>query len=242
MTKFEITLETQGFKGPLEQLLDLIEHRKMQVNDISLAAVSDEYIKYIENKENIPVPETTSFVLIAATLLLLKSKSLLPTLPTTEIEDEDIIELEQRLKLYTRIRSIANELKSKWKKQMFLGVANKKSTIIRFQPTSDITILKLEQTVRRVLDNVPSFDKVPIARVQTEINLEEIITTLKKRILKSAQSSFNEMTSQTSRVEYIVSFLALLELVRRGTINAHQHSTFSDIQIKSEDIATPIYG
>src|SRR3989344_4410007 len=96
----EFKIHIEGFEGPLELLLSLIEKRKLPINDVSLASVTDEYILHIQQQKEFPLSETSHFILIASTLLLIKSKSLLPTLELTEEEAGDIENLERRLKLY----------------------------------------------------------------------------------------------------------------------------------------------
>ena len=102
MTAF--TIRTQTFEGPLDLLLELIENRKLFINDVSLAKVADDFISYVKEMGNIPIEESAHFILIASTLLLIKSKSLLPQLVLKEEEEGDIRNLELRLKIYKRIK------------------------------------------------------------------------------------------------------------------------------------------
>src|SRR6185437_17165579 len=99
-----IEVKTSVYEGPLELLLELIEKRKLLINDISLAAVTDEYIARVNAATDHPVGETAEFVALAATLLLIKSRSLLPTLELSSDESRDIKELEYRLALYQIIK------------------------------------------------------------------------------------------------------------------------------------------
>src|SRR4051794_29176459 len=93
-------VKTPVYEGPLDLLLELIEKRKLLINDISLAAVTDEYIAKINSLSELPVGETADFIALAATLLLIKSRSLLPTLALSGEEERDIKELEYRLAVY----------------------------------------------------------------------------------------------------------------------------------------------
>ena len=88
------------FEGPLELLLDLIEKRKLHISDVSLSQVADEFIEYTKSIEDFPIADSADFILVASTLLLIKSKSLLPNLELTVEEEENIGELEKRLALY----------------------------------------------------------------------------------------------------------------------------------------------
>src|SRR5665647_121039 len=95
-----IAVKTSVYEGPLDLLLELIEKRKLLINDIALAAVTEEYIARINAMDTLPMGETAEFVALAATLLLIKSRSLLPLLNLTEEESKDIKELEYRLAVY----------------------------------------------------------------------------------------------------------------------------------------------
>src|ERR1700722_4197493 len=92
------SVRTPLYEGPLELLLDLIEKRKLLVNDISLAAVTEEYVSHVRAQTTFPVEAVANFIQIAATLILIKSKSLIPNLSLTEEEQTDINDLEERLR------------------------------------------------------------------------------------------------------------------------------------------------
>src|ERR1035437_2753511 len=98
------TIKTQSFEGPLDLLLDLIEKRKLFINDISLAQVTDDFISHIKQGTGVSMGESAHFILVASTLLLIKSKSLLPDLNLTDEEQGDISDLERRLKMYKCIK------------------------------------------------------------------------------------------------------------------------------------------
>ena len=103
-------VKTEKFEGPLDLLLNLIEKRKLLINEISLAKISDDYIQFIKDSGNFPMGESANFILIASTLLLIKSRSLLPSLSLSQEEENSIEELEHRLKIYKEI---------KWKNVVF---------------------------------------------------------------------------------------------------------------------------
>ena len=96
----EYQVKTHIFEGPLDTLLSLIEKRKLFINDISLSKVADDYIAYIKSLENFPIADSAHFILIASTLVLIKSKSLLPNLTLSEEEEHSIEDLEARLREY----------------------------------------------------------------------------------------------------------------------------------------------
>src|SRR3989344_4683582 len=108
------TIKQQHFEGPLDVLLDLIEKRKFFINDISLAKVADDYLAYIKALEKFPLADSANFVLVASTLVLIKSKSLLPNLELTTEEQGDIADLERRLVLYRRMKELSLGVKERF--------------------------------------------------------------------------------------------------------------------------------
>src|SRR3989344_3794745 len=104
-------MKQEKFEGPMELLLELIEKEKLSISEISLAKVADEYISYVKGLEKIDPEELAEFLVVAAHLMLIKSRSLLPQLKLTEEEEGSIEELEKRLKEYQRLRQLAGELK-----------------------------------------------------------------------------------------------------------------------------------
>ncbi len=241
MTAGEFTLEMNGFRGPLGLLLDLVEQRKMNVSDVSLAGVSDDYINYIKDKERVPLSETAQFVVIAATLLLIKSRSLLPTIELTTDEEEDIRDLHERLELYAHVRQGTKLLRATWAKNSFLPKHLPIQKVV-FAPAKDITTRNIKATVERMIDALPVFTKPPTARIDKEIKLEDVIESLTQRMRSVFKDSFSSVTAGANRIEAIVSFLALLELVKRGTLKAQQNENFDDITVHNEEIETPHYG
>src|SRR5680860_1759995 len=103
----DFKLKMNNFEGPLDLLLSLIEKKKLHISDITLAQVTDDYISYIRNGQNISLENIANFILVASTLVLIKSYSLISTLSITEEEKENIEDLETRLKKYQRIKELA---------------------------------------------------------------------------------------------------------------------------------------
>ena len=110
MTDEQFTIKQESFEGPLDLLFSLIEKRKMHISDVALAKVADDYIKYVQSFEDMPVSESANFILVASTLTLIKSKSLLPILDLTEEEQSDIDDLENRLKEYRKYKSLSEQI------------------------------------------------------------------------------------------------------------------------------------
>lgn len=239
----QYTIKTEMFEGPLELLLTLIEKRKFLVNDISLAAVTDDFIKYMNMGEEVLLSERAHFVLTAATLLLIKSKSLLPTLELTEEETGDVEDLEHRLKLYTIFRKRGRVLQRQFGTAiMYTPHLDTRSEPI-FSPHKGINIKSIRQAIHEVLNALPQKELIPKVVVDKVVSLEETIERLVERLTKSLSLSFKEFagTSKDKKMQVIISFLAMLELVKQGMLSVTQDKLFSDIQMETTNLSTPRY-
>ncbi len=133
------SIKTETFEGPMELLIELVEKRKLLINDISLAAVTDEYMQTVSSMQELSLPNTSQFITLAATLLLIKSKSLLPILDLTSEEEASIDDLEERLKRYQLYRDASLDLQSRFGKQVmyereFTRRANLCLSLMNFVP------------------------------------------------------------------------------------------------------------
>lgn len=236
------TVRTDVFQGPLDLLLSLIEKRKLLINDISLAQVTDDFIEYINLEESVPLASRAQFVLIAATLLLIKSKSLIPTLTLSDEEQANVEDLERRLKLHQRFKELSRDLNEQFGKRILFSPESRQIEI-SFAPAKDITAQSLHQTVRDLLKALPKKELVPKAVVEKVISLEDKIEELSTRISKGLKMSFSEFAGakKEKKVDVIVGFLAMLELVKQGAILVTQDKLFSDITMESDTVSTPHY-
>lgn len=239
-------VKTEVFEGPLELLLTLIEKRKLLINEISLAQVADDFIAYVQNHQRFPLAETAQFVFVASTLLLIKSRSLLPQLSLTEEEEASVEELEARLKLYQLFRGIGKSLQQDFGKYILFAQAKRPIPDPVFCPTTHTSVVGIHDAIRRVLTNLPKPTvKKPEAIVETIVSLEEMIDRLTKRVQHALKTSFCQFSGHGSgakRVEVVVSFLAMLELVKQGIVQVEQESRYADILIETDRVGTPRYG
>lgn len=242
MTAF--ALSTQAFSGPLHALLTLIEERKLPVSEVSLSGVCDAYLAYVESLTELPLGETAQFVLVASTLLLIKSRTLLPTLELSKEEEQSIEELERRLARYARIRATAKALRSVWGVQpLFFARRAPAVAFLGFSPRvfspGETTMFGIHTALQKLVSLLPKVEHFGEARVAPLVALEEVILSLKKRIAQEARTRWSEITKSASRHDLIVHFLAVLELVRNGSVSATQDKLFSDILLETETVGTP---
>ncbi len=258
------TVKTTSFEGPLDLLLDLIEKRKLFINDVSLAKVTDDFIAHVKRFDNMPMGESAHFILVASTLLLIKSKSLLPELNITEEEKVDMNDLETRLKIYQRMKEAGKRVNELFGSDRMIFEQSSSSTSARarfatpiFVPNPEFTLEKARTTLADLINRLPKKEKLPQVMVAKVISLEEMIGTLTTRITSHLRMSFKEFTKEhagangtgsggtvltkENRVNVIVSFLAMLELVKQGIMHVTQESTYGDINMETKDVSLPRY-
>lgn len=245
-----ISVKTPVYEGPLDLLLELIEKRKLLINDISLSTVTDEYIARVNAMTELPVGETAEFVSLAATLLLIKSRSLLPTLTLTSEESRDIKELEYRLAVYQMIKEAGKALGS-LTKQPYVYEASAPQWEPLYIFDTSITPESLRGAGHALIEGFPTMLALPKVAVKKIISLEEMIGQLAARVSTAFELSFREFSGLHRKPEahdleehkhtVIVSFLALLELVKQGILQAQQQEQFGDITLQSDAVSTPRY-
>jgi segregation and condensation protein A len=236
------TVKQPVFEGPLDLLLSLIEKRKLSITEISLAKVADDYISYINSFPDFPIEQSANFILVASTLLLIKSKNLLPELELSEEEQGSMADLERRLKIYQRFTELSRKLRPNFGKNVLLFQENRIMDSV-FAPHQNINLSNLALSIKQVISSLPKFEKLSKAIVQKVVSLEEMIKNLSTRVQNSLKMSFKDFSGfgKKEKVHIIVSFLAMLELVKQGAINVAQENHSSDIIIETKDIGTPKY-
>jgi len=235
-------IKHEKFEGPLDLLLSLIEKRKFFVNEISLARITDDFIAHIQDLGQFPIADGAHFILIASTLVLIKSRSLLPTLKLTEDEESSIQNLEERLKLYQQIKELSVHVKDRFGKQfLFMPQVRKVEPV--FAPDEAMTLPNLAASLRSMIQALPKKEVLPQVIVKKVKSLEETIDSLTERIKSNLKMSFREFAKvgKEEKVNVIVSFLAMLELVKQGMIQVQQERDFSDIMIETNQVGVPDY-
>jgi len=233
------TIKTPSFEGPFALLLDLIEKRKFFINDLSLSQVTEDYINYVNKLGESRTAELSNFILVAATLILIKSKSLLPELNLTSEEEGDIKSLEERLRLYELFNKLGINVKNLFGKQIIFAAEERKNDVLVFLPDEQITKESMMTYARGALGAMPKKVKLPEVEVRKVVSIEEMLDKLTERIQTTLKTSFQAFTGKSKtreeKVVVIVSFLALLELVRQGVLNAIQENHGEDILIEKQN-------
>ncbi|MFA6006832.1 MAG: ScpA family protein [Candidatus Paceibacterota bacterium] len=243
----QFAVKNEKFEGPLGLLLTLITERKMHISEVSLAEIADTYISYASKLEEFPIHESAEFLLVASTLMLIKSRSLLPGIVITDDEQSEIKNLEERLRLYAIYQEAGKKISEEFGARELLLPYERKETVI-FAPPADGSLWPtgLSRIVMNLLNAIPTIAPIPQTTIKKIMSLEEAMQGLLTRVTQGIKLSFREAHEGKHGPEHklniVLSFLALLELMRRGKISVEQHSTFHDILIQPEEVSTPIYG
>ncbi len=233
------TVHTAVYEGPLDLLLDLIERAELDITSVSLATVTDQYLASIKDLEQVNPDEISAFLVIAAKLLQIKSEALLPRPPTRAPGEEDIGRaLVDQLKLYKRFKEIGGWMNERQEANLrtYLRVAPPP----KIEPKLDMSNLTLEKLVAAAEEAfAKDRNKQPLGVIiaAPRVTIREKIDLITKVMKEAGRSSFRALLNQgASRLEIVVTFLAMLELVKRYRIQARQESLFSEIEIdRSED-------
>ena len=227
-------VKTELFSGPLEKLLELIEAQKLEISQINLAEVTADFLKYLESFSGGAGPDVLAdFLVVAGKLILIKSKILLPNLELTEEEKSDIHDLELQLKLYQQFKRAAENIKKIWgenkqsySRDFFAGLGEAKV----FYPPPNLTADDLTRAIRRLVSSIRALLPEATATVKRlVVTLESKIKELTGRMAQAAETSFKKAVSGKAKIEIIVSFLALLHLLRERIVKVEQNEIFGDI-------------
>ena len=246
----ELTVKLEAFEGPLDLLLHLLEKNKVNIYDIPIVEITNQYMDYIKEMERRDLNVMSEFLVMAATLLDIKSKMLLPAQPKDEAEEEmdPRAELVQQLLEYKMYKYISYELKDRQvdaEKLMFKQPTIPKEVAAYEEPINieeildGITLEKLNMIFKSIMlrqenkiDPIRSkFGKIE----KEEVNLSEKINYLENYVKEKRRFGFRSLfVDKSSKMEVIVTFLAVLELMKTGKILISQEYTFDDITIESK--------
>lgn len=229
-SKYRVQLPV--YEGPLDLLLQLIEREELDITTVALAQVADQYLEHLERLQARRIDELAEFLVIAAKLLQIKSEALLPRPPVRDADEEDPGEsLARQLRLYRRFKQAAAELESRERSGLrsFLRVAKTEP-----KPTEldlgGLGLADLRVAMLEALAGMPGAPELDQAAEPPRILIRDKIRDLIEMLEHQEQLSFTQlMREAASRMDVVVSFLALLELVKSRRVQASQERPFADI-------------
>lgn len=225
------------FEGPFDLLLHLVGRKEIGIYEVSIAEITDEYLAYIETMRDLDLEVATEFLLIAATLLKLKSDSLLPV-QEKEVEELGPQELREellwRLVEYQKFRNAAAELAARMEREerYYYRQVDLEEPFRDLVPDA-LRGLTLEMLVAKARELVETEDEVEVGYIAPiRVNVEDFIGRVRKALEGGGRTSFRELTRECAlRIEVIAFFIALLELFKREEIDLRQATRFGDIEV-----------
>ena len=238
-------IKVADFEGPFDLLLHLIKKNKMDIYNVEIYKVTNQYLEYLNTRKVMDLEITSEFIVVAATLIEIKSKNLLPKVKVEEENEEDIeIKLMERLIEYKRFKAVSEFFNDKYVSSG--EVFSKKPEVIEeIKPEKvdnddifkNITLLDLYNIYNKILENYREKQnkvnvvqkKIYVDKYKVEDKMEELL----KKFNSVEVIEFNNLMKESScKLETVVIFLALLELIKIRTIQVFQDENFSNILIK----------
>ena len=244
----ELNVSLEVFEGPLDLLLHLIEKNKVDIYDIPIAEITDQYIAYVDEMKKADLNIMSEFLVMAATLLSIKSRMLLPAEVNEEEEEIDPrAELVEMLIEYKTYKSLAYELKDRQlgADHILYKIPTIPKEVTEYEIPVDVAELMSDVTLQKLNDIFNELLRREKGRVdpirskfgeieKEEVSLEEKLSDLTDYCKKTRRTSFRKLLGKSSsKAEIVVTFLAILELIRSGNVTVRQDKIFDDIEIFS---------
>ena len=233
------SIKINNFEGPLDLLCHLIDKNKMDIYDINISEITDQYIKYIEQMEKMNLEITSEFLVMSSTLLYLKSKHLLPKQQDDEeeITEEELI---RRIIEYKKFKEITKKLKEnflQYSKRFYKFPEEIELPKQKIEKDYDSTIIPkiykelLQRNTEKINENASNIEKIAITETYTEGNT---VKEMYRALVKFKKFTFNKLFSlkKHNRNEVVTAFSGLLEMSRRNKVITEQDELFGDIEVE----------
>lgn len=235
-TPYSVQLEV--YEGPLDLLLQLIERAELDITKVALAQVTDQYLAHLRVLDSRKLGEIAEFLAIAAKLILIKSEALLPRPPALQPGEEDTgEELARQLMAYKLYKEIAKSLHGREAAGLrsYLRLAPPPKVEPKLD-LSNVTALDLLAAVHRALAVVPNKPSLDSVVAPPRVTIRDRIAIIRRELRPRGQANFQSLlVGAKSRMEIVVTFLAVLELIKRRWVVAQQESAFGEILIIGQD-------
>lgn len=223
----------ENFEGPFDLLLQLVENQQLDITNVSLAQATEPFLHYLEERRGQMAPEELAdFLLIAAKLVYLKSKAIVPGLEDAELDEG--ADLASQLRAYQVFVAAAKQLQALAAEGVH-SFSRPKQIVKReagFAPPTQLGTDDLRALFAQVVRRLEPLVRLPKAAIERVVTLEEKMAELVERVQQAVKTSFHSMASHAkNKAELIVTFLALLELTKQRTLQARQTNLFEDIEI-----------
>lgn len=221
--------------SPYEKILEAVEARQLDITTVSLAKITSDFVDYTRSLEKSQQDSglLADFVAVAAKLLLIKSKVLLPTFELTEEEEESVKDLEERLEFYKQIKSAGKQINRLWRAGESCYSRPVTAIIAGFYPPDRITAQQLADAFKPLANVWEETTKETKIAKRTFVSVESKIKEIQHRLSQSAEQKFSSLLVGNSKGDIVASFLAMLHLLRDDKIKAEQKEIFGDITVNN---------
>lgn len=223
-------VKVHTFNGPLDLLLQLIEQEELDISQISLAKVTEQYITELQKLEELPADELADFLVVAAKLLVIKSRLMVPG----QSDGEDVaIDLERQLRMYQAFVEVTKKVSKLWTRHRSTWPRDGYVSIDPiFNPPEHLAVADLRELYAGVLRELEPIVRLPQTVMVRTINIRQKIEHVKSILLDQPHTSFSSLLQHAkNRTEAIITFLAVLELVKQRTATVEQTEHFGDLNI-----------
>ncbi len=227
-----ITLQLNTFSGPLDLLLSLIDEKKLSITEIALSEVTEQYLHVLEEVDDRNADELADFLVIATRLLLLKSKTLLPSFLG---EEEGGPSLEEQLRLYKIFVDASKRISNLWSTKHH-GFFRIEPTRVpeEFVPPQNVTTQSLHFSIKALLLRLTPPKSLPKITLDRSISVKDKIDHIRQLLRQAKSCYFNDIIhDSTNRTDIILGFMAVLELIKQKQVVVRQQSTFGTITLES---------
>jgi segregation and condensation protein A len=239
MSASPYVVSLSNFEGPLDLLLFFIKRDELDIYDIPIARITEEFLLYTQALQALDLEQAGEFIVMAATLMQIKAKMLLPKPergPSEEDEEDPRAELVRRLLEYKQYKEVAEDLKTREEEHRYVYYRQffkaDEKVIAEETPEEilkNVTLFDLLTAFKRALDRAPKRDVHVVEKISYTI--EEQTEYILSLFTHRSQVTFFEMIDRMERIGVLVTFLALLELIKNQFVAFHQDDSFEDILI-----------
>jgi segregation and condensation protein A len=232
------TVDTPVYQGPLDLLLQLIERAELDITKLALAQVTDQFLGYMRTLQELRAERVSEFLVVAARLMQIKSEALLPRPVERQPDEEDPGEaLVQQLLMYKRFKELANLLTLRQEDELrsYVRMAPPPKVEGRLD-LSDTTAEDIQRAAIRIFTKADARAPLRTVVAPPRVTIREKIKAIADVLRQKTVTTFRELVAKTpERLHVVVTFLAMLELVRRYRIAAKQEALFEDIELRRDD-------
>ncbi len=240
-------IELEAYQGPFDLLLDLISQNEVDIWDIPIATITEQYLNYLYSLQEQDLAITGEFLVMAATLIRIKSRLLLPQESTEDDHEEDLgdprAELVEQLLRYKFFKEVASYLQERYEEaaEHFprgQAVAAYDLSPVYINIVGDVTLGELGDMYGHLLTEFQK--EPPVHTITGRISLEERIALVRLQLVGQPRARFSDLTRSSSPSEVVVTFLAILQLVRLGEVHLVQARTFGEIDIEPLELEVEV--